>query len=109
MLRITIHNTQGRTKIELEGRVAGAWVDELNQAWQQLQGIDNPAIVVSLCQVTYVDADGKRLLSDMCKAGVSFEASGCLTRSLVEELKGSCPNTSTAHRKGSHEEKGDDA
>jgi hypothetical protein len=107
MLKITIHNFQGRTRVELEGRVAGAWVDELNQAWRQLQGVDNPAIVVSLCQVTYVDADGKRLLSDMCKAGVNFEASGCLTRWLVEELMDSCLNTATAHRKDIHE--GNDA
>lgn len=106
MLRITIHSTQGQTKIELEGRVAGAWVGELNQAWQQLQGIENSAIIVSLCQVTYVDADGKRLLSDMCNAGVSFEASGCLTRSIVEELTGSCPN-SAAQQKGSYKGKRD--
>ena len=105
MLRITIHNTQERTKIELEGRVAGAWVGELHRAWQQLQNIENSSIIVSLCQVTYVDADGKRLLSDMCNAGVSFEASGCLTRSIVEELMGSCPSTSAPHEKGSHERK----
>jgi hypothetical protein len=107
MLRITIHNTPERTKIELEGRVAGAWVSELNRAWQQLQDIENSSIIVSLCQVTYVDADGKRLLSDMCNAGVSFEASGCLTRSIVEELTGSCPNTSAARHKDSHERKCD--
>lgn len=93
--------------MELEGRVAGAWVDELKHAWKGLQGIENSDIVVNLCQVTYVDADGKRLLSDMCGAGVSFEASGCMTRSIVEELTGSCPNSSAGHQKGSHEGKRD--
>ncbi len=94
--------------MELEGRVAGAWVSELNRTWQHLQHIENSPIIVSLCQVTYVDAEGKSLLSDMCNAGVSFEASGCLTRSIVEELTGSCPNTSIAHQKGGHERKSDD-
>ena len=106
MLRITIHSTQERTKIELEGRVAGAWVGELNRVWKQLQGIENSDIIVSLCQVTYVDADGKTLLSDMCNARVGFEASGCLTRSIVEELTGSCPNRA-AREKGSPEGKRD--
>lgn len=100
MLRITIHTDKSGTKIDLEGRLAGAWVDELKQAWKGLQGIENSAIVVNLCQVTYVDADGKRLLSDMCSAGVSFEASGCMTRSIVEELTGTCPKTNVARQEG---------
>lgn len=107
MLRITCHHhAENQTTFDLEGRLAGPWVDELNRAWRQVQRSDTIAVIVNLCNVTYVDSDGKRLLSDMCKAGVSFEASGCLTRSIVEELTGSGSNSCAAHQK-SHEGKPD--
>ena len=96
MLRITCHHHErNQATFNLEGRLAGPWVDELNRAWQQVRGSDTIALVVNLCNVTYVDSDGKRLLSDMCRAGVKFEASGCLTRSLVEEVTGLCQHDGT--------------
>jgi hypothetical protein len=89
MLRITSYTKDFQTILELEGRLAGPWVAELKQAWEAEQGAGRP-IVVNLASVSYVDADGKSLLSDMCRAGIGFEASGCLMRSLVDDMTRVC-------------------
>jgi hypothetical protein len=90
MLRITVHPQDTHTTLELEGRLAGAWVAELHRVWQEAGLSGDRSIVVNLAAVSYVDADGKRLLSDMCRAGVDFEASGCLMRSLVDDMTRAC-------------------
>jgi ABC-type transporter Mla MlaB component len=89
MLRITVHKEKTKATLELEGRLAGAWVEELQRAWQEAKA-GKSSIVVNLAAVSYVDAEGKRLLSDMCRAGTAFEASGCLMRCLVEEMTRAC-------------------
>jgi hypothetical protein len=90
MLRITVHSEETHTKLELEGRLAGAWVPELRRVWEEAGLLGDRSIVVNLAAVSYVDADGKRLLSDMCRAGAGFEASGCLMRSLVDDVTRAC-------------------
>lgn len=90
MLRITVHTEGTQTTLELEGRLTGPWVAELHHAWQEAGMSGGRSIVVNLAAVSYVDADGKRLLSDMCRTGVRFEASGCLMRSLVEDMTRIC-------------------
>jgi hypothetical protein len=37
MLKITIHEAAGPLRIELEGRLAGAWVCELEHGWLTAQ------------------------------------------------------------------------
>jgi hypothetical protein len=41
---------------------------------------------VDLHNVTFVDAEGKGMLRQMCKSGAELQASGCLMRCLVEEI-----------------------
>ena len=95
MLRITVHNEKTKAILELEGRLAGAWVEELQRAWEDARA-GNSSVVVNLAAVSYVDADGKRLLGDMCRAGTAFEASGCLMRCLVEEMTRACHGKTVA-------------
>lgn len=90
MLRITCHCEENGTTLELEGRLAGAWVTELQRVWRETEQTGKRPIVVNLAAVSYVDADGKRLLSDMCRAGIGFEASGCLMRWLVDDMTRTC-------------------
>jgi ABC-type transporter Mla MlaB component len=96
MLRITVHSQETRTTLELEGRLTGPWVAELRQAWQESGLPGGRPIVVNLAAVSYVDAEGKRLLSDMCRAGIEFEASGCLMRWLVDDMTRACHGGATA-------------
>jgi len=44
--------------------------------------------VVDLSDVTFIDENGERLLSEMRGAGVEFVASGVETKHLLENLKG---------------------
>jgi DNA-binding LytR/AlgR family response regulator len=99
-----MHTGEQHTRLELEGRVAGALVSELRKTWEEAQAAGHRSMIVNLAAVSYVDGDGKRLLSDMCRAGVAFQASGCLMRSLVEELTQACHREPTGVQPGSRDD-----
>jgi hypothetical protein len=87
VLRITITEGDDATTVALEGRLAGAWVDELGRCWRALKANrDGHAIRVQLDAVTFVDAAGKALLRAMQLGGARLGASGCMTRAIVEEI-----------------------
>lgn len=93
MLKITTDKDAGRTKLRLEGRLAGAWVEELKQCWLQSAAAGEPVKVVELNEVIFIDTAGKKLLADMHRQGVALTAcSGCMTRAITEEiLRGEIP------------------
>jgi anti-anti-sigma regulatory factor len=93
MLKITTDKEAGRTRLKLEGRLAGAWVEELKDCWQQSAAAGKPVGVVELNEVIFIDAAGKKLLADMHRQGVALTAcSGCMTRAITEEiLRGEVP------------------
>ena len=41
---------------------------------------------VLLCDVTFVDEQGKSLLADTYRHGVELEADGCMTKAIVEQI-----------------------
>ena len=86
MLKITAQNDGAITIFDLEGKLAGAWVDELEHCWQQAV-IDNLRVRVVLKTVTFIDADGRRLLADMHRQGAELAAEGCMTKAIVEGIK----------------------
>ncbi len=75
--------------IILEGRLAGPWVEELNAYWCQISGNRQHGAVIDLTGVTFIDADGKALLTKLWQQGAKLLAAGCLTRCVVEEIMGS--------------------
>jgi anti-anti-sigma regulatory factor len=85
MLKITTNNDHGRTSFELEGRLMGAWVEELKSCWQQAVAA-NQRVVVRLKEVTFVDEWGRKLLADMHRQGVTLAAEGCMTKAIIEEI-----------------------
>ena len=74
-----------RTTFELDGRLAGPWVELLKECWRKTAGGNGPVRVL-LCDVTFVDEQGKSLLADMYRHGAELEADGCMTKALVEEI-----------------------
>jgi anti-anti-sigma regulatory factor len=87
MLRITIHEGPGSRTFQLEGRLAGPWVRELEDCWQRtLADSGKPAIVFDLTGVTYIDAAGKTFLAARHFDGAKFVACGCLMRAIVAEI-----------------------
>ena len=91
MLRITIEQNSQPTAIKLEGKLAGAWVDELEHAWYSVHRVASGAsILIDVCGVTFVDAEGKKLLRWMCGEGATFKTRGCLMNETVQEIRREC-------------------
>jgi hypothetical protein len=86
MLKITKVECADRTGFELEGKLAGPWVEEMKKCWLEAAQAGRP-VGVLLKQVTFIDSAGKTLLSEMCQAGVEIEGAGCMTSVTVEEIK----------------------
>ena len=87
MLRITVHDNLGSLTFQLEGRLAGAWVREVEECRQRtLAGRRRPAVRFDLAGVTFIDAAGKAYLADMHRQGAQFVAVDCLTKEIVAEI-----------------------
>jgi len=87
MLKITINIDGKRANLELEGRLACPWVQELRDCWQRARSADRQINVV-LKQVTFIDDAGRQLLAEMHRRGAVLVADGCMTRAIVEEIIG---------------------
>ncbi len=86
MLKVTVSMTSSATVLDLEGRLAGPWVDELRQCWRSAAA-SGSAVRVMLCAVTFIDNGGKRLLAEMHRQGVELVAEGCMNQAIVAEIE----------------------
>jgi anti-anti-sigma regulatory factor len=86
MLKITRKTEEVTTTLELEGRLAGAYVEELERCWRELAPGRN--LKISLQAVTFIDDHGKRLLARLYESGAVLKASGCMTKCIVQEITG---------------------
>ena len=87
MLRITVHDKQRRLTFQLEGRLAGPLVRELEECWQSaLARHGKPILRVDLTAVTFIDAAGKACLAALHRQGAEFVAADCLTNAVVDEI-----------------------
>jgi hypothetical protein len=91
MMKITSHVSYDATKITLEVRLAGPWIEELERCWREFkQSAAGRHLTVDLTGVTFVEQEGKALLTRMYQGGADLLASGCCMRSIVEDAKTSC-------------------
>src|SRR5437899_2700223 len=87
MLRITTHHFPGSLTFQLEGKLTGPWVRELEDCWRRtLAGQQKTGVRFDLTGVTFVDAAGKEFLAARHADGAEFVASGCLMRAVVIEI-----------------------
>src|SRR5437867_2249798 len=87
MLRITVHEGPRALTFQLEGRLAGPWVRELEECWQStLAGRRKPILRVDLTGVTFIDAAGQDCLAALHRQGAEFVAADCLMKAVVEEI-----------------------
>ena len=89
MLKITGHPYAARHGMLLvvEGRLAGPWVKELEIHCLEMSENQQQCVMIDLTNVTFIDAEGKALLTRLWQEGVELRASGCLTRCVVEEIQ----------------------
>jgi anti-anti-sigma regulatory factor len=88
MLKITVNEGIEARTVLLEGMLAGPWVDELEHTWLALIGkhFEHP-VVVDLAGVTFVDAEGKKVLGWIYEEGADLRGSDVMNKSIIEEIK----------------------
>ena len=87
MLRITVHDNPQAFTFQLEGRLAGPWLRELEECWKStLNQQRKPILRVDLTEVTFIDDAGKACLAAMHREGAELLAADCLTKDFVAEI-----------------------
>ena len=86
MLKITTKTDAVKTTFELEGKLAGAWVNELERCWREIPSCHT--VKISLEAVTFIDDEGKKLLARLHASGAELKAAGCMTKCIVQEIIG---------------------
>ena len=87
MLRITTVAGGNPTTLQVEGSLAGPWVDELRSACERLAcgafGSQRPRIVLDLANVWFVDDAGIHLLQELRGQGASISRSSSFVTELL--------------------------
>ena len=92
MLRITTCHDPHTLTLQLEGKLSGAWVRELEECWRgALAGLSEPILRIDLTEVTSIDAAGRACLEAMHRQGAEFVAADCLMKAVVAEITGDRP------------------
>ena len=92
MVRITMDDRGAQLHLKLEGRLAGAWVTELEQCWRTYAARSpHKLLVVDLTDTEFVDLTGKYLLTLMHQSGVEFAARNQYMNALLAEIRGTGP------------------
>ena len=86
MLRVTIKKDNAVETWELEGKLSGEWVSELDRLWKQRSPQPGISTEIHLKAVSYIDAAGKQLLAEMRAHGAEIKGCGCMVRAFVEEI-----------------------
>jgi hypothetical protein len=86
MLRIIAKTDATGTLFELEGKLAGPWVQELRDCWKR--SVDERlGVKVVLKAVMFIDGAGKELLAEMRRQGADLVAEGCMTKAIIDEIE----------------------
>ena len=86
MLKVTIKQEDSIETWELEGKLSGEWVKELERCWKERSAPPGASLQVHLKAVSYIDAAGKQLLKEMHGRGVEIKGCGCMIKAVVEEI-----------------------
>jgi hypothetical protein len=87
MLRITLHNDDTKSRLELAGKLAGPWVAETENVWRSVS-CSGKEIELDMREVTGIDHAGRELLVVMHQAGAGFVVEGVAMTALIEEITG---------------------
>jgi anti-anti-sigma regulatory factor len=88
MLRITVQNDVTTTRLQVEGKLKGPWVVELQNCWQSVRSAQpHKPVQVDLTKVTFIDTEGGELLARMHESGTLLTASGLTTQMVNDAIK----------------------
>ena len=87
MMRIQMKEVAGQLILQVEGRLAGAFVPELENCWQAARADQpNRKISLDLKSVTCIDHAGRYLLQLMHSTGVGFLRAGLAIQDILEQV-----------------------
>lgn len=87
MMKIQMQESAGELTMQIEGRVAGAFVPELENCWQAARVKQpNQNISLDLRNVTCVDRAGRNLLQLMHESGVHFVRASLAIQDILEQI-----------------------
>jgi outer membrane protein TolC len=87
MLRITPKDQGPKLTLSLEGKLSGAWVQELAQAWAEAKAQTPPAeITIDLRLVWFLDEPGRALLTRIHQEGGGLLGSGTYVGPIIEAI-----------------------
>ena len=89
MLKITVQDEPKTVTLRLEGRIAGSWVAEFDRTWHSLApSLESKKLRVDLRGVSYIDAGGQQILSDIYKkVGADFQTNSIWIDWIVQEAR----------------------
>ena len=97
MLKITLVPGSEPSTLKVEGKLTGPWVSELERTWSEISTRETGRPVVELSEVTFVSAEGKKLLKSMFQQGADLQSRSLMTKFILSQLKnGSKPTTTLA-------------
>jgi anti-anti-sigma regulatory factor len=89
MMKIQTKELDDSLVFQVEGRLAGAFVPELESCWQAARtGTPGRTISVDLKNVTCIDRAGRSLLQLMHSQGVGFLRAGLGIQDILEQITG---------------------
>jgi hypothetical protein len=84
---MTVHDNPRSLTLQLEGKLAGPWVEELVLFWRgTLASHRRRVLRVDLTGLTDIDAAGKAFLAAAYCQGADFVAADCWTKAIVAEI-----------------------
>lgn len=84
MLRITETASQSGTRLVLEGKLVGPWVEELRATCDRNRAAGRPP-ELDLAGVSYIDDAGERLLRELITEGASLVRCSGFVRETLRE------------------------
>jgi anti-anti-sigma regulatory factor len=87
MMKIQMQELEDRLILQVEGRLAGAFVPELENCWNAARASQpRRTILIDLKNVTCVDQAGRYLLQLMHGNGVGFLSAGLAIQDIIEQI-----------------------
>lgn len=102
MLKVSIREDAESIEFTLSGRLAGLWVKEFERAWgETAPRLGNKTLKFNLCELTYSDSDGKRVLTTIyAQTKAELIAGSLWSQHLADEIKTSNNNRNGNGTKG---------
>lgn len=86
-MKIEIREAGDQVVLQVEGRLAGAFVPELEDCWRAARSAQpDRKVSVDLKNVTCVDRAGRYLLQSMHRSGVPFLRAGLAVQDILEQI-----------------------